>query len=194
MGSTTSGIPWEWGATGDRPGVNLLENLSDETARRVASQIREAKRPGDVAVASIHWGSNWGYGVPDAQIDFAHQLVEGGVDIVHGHSSHHPKGIEVYRDRLILYGCGDFLNDYEGITGHEAFRSDLSLIYLARVDSMQGRLVGAQLVPLQVRQFRLHRASEADSTWLRDLLNRLGAPFGTGVRLEGDNSLTLQWH
>jgi hypothetical protein len=24
---------------------------------------------------------------------------------------------EVYRDRLILYGCGDLLNDYEGIGG-----------------------------------------------------------------------------
>jgi poly-gamma-glutamate capsule biosynthesis protein CapA/YwtB (metallophosphatase superfamily) len=30
--------------------------------------------------------------------------------------------IEGYRDRLILYGCGDFLNDYEGIKGYEEFR------------------------------------------------------------------------
>jgi poly-gamma-glutamate capsule biosynthesis protein CapA/YwtB (metallophosphatase superfamily) len=194
MGSTTSGIPWEWGASRDRPGVNLLEDLADGTARRVASQIRAAKRPGDVAVASVHWGSNWGYAIPDAQIDFAHRLVEGGVDIVHGHSSHHPKGIEVYRDRLILYGCGDFLNDYEAIPGHAAFRSDLSLMYLAKVDPLQGRLREARLVPLQVRRLRLHRASETDATWLCELVNRLGAPFGTRVQLAGDNSLTLQWH
>ena len=60
LGSTTSGIPREWGATRDRPGVNLLEDLSEETAQRIASQIRQAKRPGDVTVASIHWGGNWG--------------------------------------------------------------------------------------------------------------------------------------
>jgi len=192
MGSTTGGIPGEWGATRDRPGVNLLEDLSEETARRVASQIREAKRPGDVTVASIHWGGNWGYDIPDEQIRFAHRLVEEGVDIVHGHSSHHVKAIEVYRDRLILYGCGDFLDDYEGISGYEAFRDDLRLMYLVRVEPQQGRLGEVRLVPMQVRRFRLNRASEADASWLCDLLNRLGAPFGTQVQLEGDNSMILR--
>jgi len=33
------------------------------------------------------------------------------VDIIHGHSSHHVKAIEVYKEKLILYGCGDFLSD-----------------------------------------------------------------------------------
>ena len=193
LGSTTSGIPREWAATRDRPGVNLLEDLSDETARRAAGRIREAKRPGDVAVASIHWGRNWGYEVPDEQIRFAHRLVEGGVDLVHGHSSHHPKALEVYRDRLILYGCGDFLDDYEGISGYEEFRDDLRLLYLVRVDPRQGRLAEARLVPMQARRFRLNRASQADASWLCDLLNRLVAPFGTQVQLEGDNSMTLRW-
>jgi poly-gamma-glutamate synthesis protein (capsule biosynthesis protein) len=193
LGSTTSGIPREWAATRDRPGVNLLEDLSEETARRAAGRIREAKRPGDVAVASIHWGRNWGYEVPDEQIRFAHRLVEGGVDLVHGHSSHHPKALEVYRDRLILYGCGDFLDDYEGIGGHEAFRSDLRLIHLVRVDPRKGRLVEARLVPMQVGRFRLNRAPETDAKWLCDLLNRLGAPFGTQVQLEGDSGMCLRW-
>jgi poly-gamma-glutamate capsule biosynthesis protein CapA/YwtB (metallophosphatase superfamily) len=192
FGLTTSGIPWKWGATEDRAGVNLLEDLSEETARRVASQIRQVKRPGDVTVASIHWGGNWGYEIPDEQIQFAHRLIEGGIDLVHGHSSHHVKGIEVYRDRLILYGCGDFLTDYEGIEGYEAFRGDLALMYLARLDPEQGRLVEARLVPMNVRRFRLNRASKPDAKWLCDLLNRLGAPFGTQAQLEGDNSMTLR--
>jgi poly-gamma-glutamate capsule biosynthesis protein CapA/YwtB (metallophosphatase superfamily) len=193
FGSTTSGIPREWGATADRPGVNLLEDLSEATARRVADQIRAAKRAADVTVASMHWGRNWGYDIPDEQIRFAHQLVEEGVEIVHGHSSHPTKAIEVYRDRLILYGCGDFLDDYEGISGHEEFRDDLRLMYLVQVDPEHGWLVEARLVPLQVGRFRLNRVSEADATWLRDLLNRRGAPFGTQVQSEGDNSMTLRW-
>ena len=74
-------------------------------------------------VASVHWGSNWGYDIPREQTVFAHRLIdEAGVDIIHGHSSHHVRAIEVYKDRLILYGCGDFLNDYEGISGYEEFR------------------------------------------------------------------------
>jgi poly-gamma-glutamate synthesis protein (capsule biosynthesis protein) len=200
MGSTSSGIPREWGAAGGRPGVSLLEDLSEETAGRVGSRICEAKQPGDVAVASIHWGGNWGYQVPDEEIRFAHRLIEEGVDIVHGHSSHHPKAIEVYRDRLILYGSGDFLDDYEGISGHEAYRHDLRLMCLVRVDAAGagvpgscGRVEDVQLVPLEVRRFRLQRASAADVGWLCDLLNTLGAPFGTQVRLQRDNAMILRW-
>ena len=43
--------------------------------------------------------------------------------------AHHVKGIEVYRQKLILYGCGDFIDDYEGIRGYEQFRDDLVLMY-----------------------------------------------------------------
>jgi poly-gamma-glutamate synthesis protein (capsule biosynthesis protein) len=192
LGSTTSGIPWAWRATEDRPGAYLPEDLSAETARRAASRMREFKRPGDVIVVSVHWGPNWGYETSDEQVHFAHRLVEEGVDIVHGHSSHHVKTIEVYRDRLILYGCGDFLTDYEGIGGHERYRGDLAVMYLAKVDPREGRLEGARLVPLQSRRFRLTRVPAADAAWLCDLLNKLGAQVGTQVELAGDNSMTLR--
>jgi poly-gamma-glutamate capsule biosynthesis protein CapA/YwtB (metallophosphatase superfamily) len=192
FGATTSGIPRTWGATADQPGVNLLEDLSEETARRIAGEMRQGTRPGDVTVASIHWGSNWGYEIPAAQITFAHRLIEEGISLVHGHSSHHVKAMEVYRDRLIFYGCGDFLTDYEGISGYEAFRGDLALMYLAKLDAQQNRLVELRLVPVQARKFQLHRTSADDTAWLRDLLNRLGAPFGTRVQVE-DNGMLLQW-
>lgn len=193
LGTTTSGIPREWAAADDRPGVNLLEDLSDETAQCVAAQIRRAKQPGDIVVVSIHWGGNWGYEIPPDQIHFAHRLVEEGADIIHGHSSHHVKAIEVYRDHLILYGCGDFLDDYEGISGYEIFRTDLRLMYLVRVDPLQGRLEEVRLIPLQVERFRLHRASAADVSWLCSLLNGLGAPFGTRVQMADEHSMILRW-
>jgi poly-gamma-glutamate capsule biosynthesis protein CapA/YwtB (metallophosphatase superfamily) len=193
FGSPTSGIPRTWGAARDRPGVNLLEHLSASAAERVARDIRGTKEPGDLAVASIHWGGNWGYEIPREQVAFAHRLVESGVDVVYAHSSHHVKTIEVYRGHLILYGCGDFVDDYEGITGYKAYRDDLTLLYLASIDPQEGRLVEARLVPMQLRRFRLNRASTADAQWLCDLLNRLGAPCGTRVRLREDNSMTLSW-
>jgi poly-gamma-glutamate capsule biosynthesis protein CapA/YwtB (metallophosphatase superfamily) len=193
FGSPTSGVPLEWAAAVDRPGVNLLEDLSKETARRVADRMLKGTRSGDVVVASIHWGGNWGYHVPDEQISFARHLIDEGVSIVHGHSSHHVKAVEVYRHRLILYGCGDFLSDYEGISGYEQFRGDLTLMYLVDVDPRQGQLLKARLVPMQVRRFRLNRASAEDSQWICDLLNRLGAPFDTRAQSDGDHGLTLQW-
>jgi poly-gamma-glutamate synthesis protein (capsule biosynthesis protein) len=193
LGSATSGIPREWGATEDRPGVNLLEDLSTKSARHVAAAIDALKRPGDVTLASIHWGSNWGFEIPREQIRFAHTLVDGGVDIVHGHSSHHVKGIEVYHGHLILYGSGDLIDDYEGISGHESYRSDVRLLYIAHADSVHGRLEALRLVPMRIERFRLHSASSADQDGAEKLLNRLGSQFDTQVRPERDGSLTLLW-
>jgi len=103
------------------------------------------------------------------------------------------KAVEVYKDQLILYGCGDFVTDYEGISGYEAFRSDLALMYLVDVDSESGRLLSARLVPMQMRRFRLEHTSAADAAWLCHLLNEVGTQFTTHARLEKDNSFTLGW-
>src|SRR5438128_3142426 len=193
FGSTTSGIPREWCATDSRAGENLLDDLSETTAARIANQMRQFQQPCDLLVASIHWGSNWGYDIPPQQIAFAHRLVEGGVAIVHGHSSHHVKAIEVFKGRLILYGCGDFITDYEGISGYESFRGDLALMYLVDLDSRSGELLSVRLVPMQMRRFRLEQTSAADARWLCNLLEQLGESFGTSAQPDGDNSLILEW-
>jgi poly-gamma-glutamate synthesis protein (capsule biosynthesis protein) len=192
FGSMSSGIPPEWAAGRDRPGVNLLEDLSVQTSLRIAARMHEAKSPGDILVASIHWGGNWGYEIPEAQIGFAHGLIEEGVDLVHGHSSHHVKALEVYHGRPILYGCGDLLTDYEGIRGHEAYRGDLALLYFIRLDLASNELLELQLVPMQVRRFQLRRAAPANVQWICRLLNREGARFGTELSLNPDNSLSIR--
>jgi poly-gamma-glutamate capsule biosynthesis protein CapA/YwtB (metallophosphatase superfamily) len=194
FGSETSGIPSNWAAGEVKPGVNLLQDLSDSTVRHIGNNIREIKRQGDIIVASIHWGWNWGYNIPQEQVEFSHTLIDNaGVDVIYGHSSHHVKGIEVYRDKPILYGCGDFINDYEGIGGYESFRGDLSLMYFVRLHAASGRLAGLRMVPTQMKKFRVNRASRADTIWLRDTLNREGREFGTSIELGEDNALKVHW-
>jgi poly-gamma-glutamate capsule biosynthesis protein CapA/YwtB (metallophosphatase superfamily) len=193
-GLGSSGIPASWAASEDRPGVNLLENLSDQTIRHIKEKVEAVKQPGDIVVASIHWGDNWGYDIPPAQTAFAHKLIdEAGVDVIHGHSSHHVKGIEVYKEKPILYGSGDFLNDYEGIGGYESFRDDLALMYFVSLDPSTGKLVHLQMTPMQIKHFRANRASRADALWLRDILNREGKKLGTRVDMSQDHTLTLRW-
>jgi poly-gamma-glutamate synthesis protein (capsule biosynthesis protein) len=117
---------------------------------------------------------------------------EAGLDILHGHSSHHVKAIEVYKGCLILYGCGDFLNDYEGIAGYESFRGDLGLMYFADIDPWAGRLLDLRMIPIQVQHFRVNYASEADCQWLEEVLNREGQRLGTQVKRMAGNILTLR--
>lgn len=193
FGTESSGIPPDWAAAAKRPGVNLLADFSDATVARIAAQVKAAKRPGDVVVASIHWGGNWGYAVPAAHRGFAHELIEQcGVDVVHGHSSHHPLGIEVHQGRPILYGCGDFLNDYEGIRGYEAYRGDLSLMYFLDVEPASGRLLRLVMIPMQIRRFRLNRAVASDTRWLRERLDRESRSFGCRVEAGAEGSLELR--
>jgi len=194
LASATSGVPVAWAATHDKAGVNFIADYSPACVDKVADQVRALKQPGDVVVLSIHWGSNWGYEVPAEQREFAHQLIDkAAIDVIHGHSSHHPRGIEVYRNKPIIYGCGDFINDYEGIGGHESYRDDLSLMYFLEIDPAGGNLMGLEMVPHQIRKFRLNQASKQDLAWLKNTLHREGQKFSTRVELTKSGVLELRW-
>jgi len=194
FGCPDSGIPEEWAATETRPGVNLLPAASSASAAAVASLIRAAAAPGDRVIVSMHWGPNWGYAVEPSHRDFAHRLIDAGlVDIVWGHSSHHFRGIEVYRGRLIIYGCGDFINDYEGISGHEAYRPELAVAYFASIDDSSGVLSGLEMAVFRSRRFRLERAGSQESEWVRQVLAREGRKLGTSADVVGPNRVALRW-
>lgn len=182
LGSPTSGIPIDWAATSSSPGVNLATGPAEATAAAVAAQLKPVRRPADIVVVSIHWGANWGYDVAGAQRHLARQLIDiAEVDIVHGHSSHHPRPIEIYRDRLILYGCGDLMNDYEGISGYEAFRDDLVLAYFPIIEPGTGRLGDLTMTPYRIRRFQLVRAEPTDVAWLQERLDAVSREYGTRV-------------
>ncbi|WP_225838399.1 CapA family protein [Streptomyces sp. NK08204] len=192
FGMPSSGIPRGWAATAERAGVALVPAPTAGAAGDFADRLRGTGRPGDVVVASVHWGANWGYAVSGAEVRFAHALVDAGADIVHGHSSHHPRPLEVYRDRLILYGCGDLVDDYEGIGGYERYRDDLRLLYLVVAGTGTGRLTGLRMVPLQARRMRLEHASPQDTTWLCTVLDSHSRGFGTRVEQREEGLLTAR--
>jgi poly-gamma-glutamate synthesis protein (capsule biosynthesis protein) len=174
FGMESAGVPADWAAAPGRPGVSFLPDVSSHTTDAVADRILAAKRAGDLAMVSIHWGANWGYEVSHQRRSFARRLIDAGAaDLVHGHSSHHPAPLEIYRERLILYGCGDLINDYEGISGHAAFRPGLALLYLPTLEDASGKLAELALVPMRMRRFRLERAGEDDAEWLAALLREL---------------------
>ena len=190
-GTASSGISPGWAATGADPGVNLLPRLSDAAADTLIARADAARRPGDVVIVSIHWGSNWGYDVDGDQVRFARRLIDGGIDLIYGHSSHHPRPVEIYRGKLVLYGCGDCVDDYEGITGYERFRPDLRLLYFATLVPGTGTVASLRMVPMQARQMQLRHASTADSQWLASMLSRISRGFGTRTERQPDGTLVL---
>jgi poly-gamma-glutamate synthesis protein (capsule biosynthesis protein) len=216
--SITSGVPLNWAAEQAKPGVNLLTDLSDKTVQQIKDKVETVKQQGDVVVASIHWGSNWGYNIPYEQRKFAYALIDkAGIDIIHGHSSHHPRPMEIYKGKLIMFGAGDFINDYEGIfridwrklkypwkllrlSRYRKFRIDLILMYFVSVDLSSGKLNNLKIIPMQLKKFRLSYPSQKDVDWLQNRMNKIYKKFNLQLELKPaltsgniNNTLLLRW-
>lgn len=191
LGGLDAGVPPWWAAAPDRPGVNVTQKFDDATFARMRHAIEPWRDERTTIVVSIHWGANWGFEVPREHRQFAHKLVDAGAHVVHGHSSHHVKGIEVRRGQPILYGCGDLLTDYEGIHGHEAFRGDLGLLYVLTLDDNH-RLAKLDMFPTRMRKLQIRRADAEETRWLASTLTRCGQELGTTAQIDGAR-LRLTW-
>ncbi|MGM0585711.1 MAG: CapA family protein [Pseudomonadota bacterium] len=193
-GLPPSGVPAGWAAGPDRAGVSFLPDAGEDALRRVAGDIARHAAPEDAVVVSLHWGSNWGYEIPPVHRRFARALLEeGGAHVLHGHSSHHPLGIEVIAGRPALYGCGDFINDYEGISGHEEKRPELVLGYVLDLDPRDHALQAMEMLPFRLRRFRLTRPEEVELDWLAGRMTRECARFGHSAERTEAGTLRLVW-
>lgn len=197
-GHASSGIPSTWAAGARREGVALLPDLAEAGLEAIRRQAPRRRLLGELQVIALHWGGNWVPRLPAEQRRFAHALIDAGLaDVVWGHSSHHPLPIEVYRGRVILYGCGDLINDYEGISpGPEralGLTTDLALLHLLELDGGSGRLLGLDLVPLQRRRFRLQSCEPGLAEALREQLQAGCAPLGSALRGPATGPWQLDW-
>lgn len=189
------GVPHEWAAQANRSGVALLAQLEEAEAQDLADRVRLQRRSGDVVVVSLHWGANWVDEIPVQHRWFARRLIDlGAADVVHGHSSHHPLPVEVYRDKLVLYGCGDLINDYEGIAPRGRHRSDLACLYGVTLERGNGRLVGLEIVPLQLRRLRLTHPQLALRHRLHRVLDGGCRSMGTRIEAGSQGHWQLRWN
>ncbi len=185
-----AGAPEAWRATETSPGGGTSGVYWAPRPEALPAAVRASLEVGAVApmrkdrsmpiVLSVHWGSNWGYDIPWAHRNAAKALVEEGlVDLIFDHSSHHAKGVEVIDGVPVIYGAGDLINDYEGIVGHEQYRPDIVLLYVAEFEGC--RVERLAVVPFCIERFRLRRLPEGQ---VDDFLIRaLGGRTSTAIRL-----------
>lgn len=121
--------PSHWSAGPDEAGMWYLNPRPGGVPTGVDAAIEavRALRPQvDVLVFSLHWGPNYSDEPPPRWMRaFAKRLVAAGVDVIHGHSSHHILPVETIDGKTVLYGLGDFVDDY---VVRERYRSDLGLL------------------------------------------------------------------
>lgn len=192
FGSESSGIPREWAASASKPGIFMIDEYDKNSVDEINEIVACVKKPGDLVVASIHWGGNWGYEISPVQQHFAQELINrAGIDVVFGHSSHHAKAVEFYKNKPILYGCGDFINDYEGISGYEEYRGDISCMYFIQIDK-EKKLDEMHIIPMLIKQFKLNRVDSKDIIWLKSMLEKECRKYGIEVNICDNGTIDLR--
>jgi poly-gamma-glutamate capsule biosynthesis protein CapA/YwtB (metallophosphatase superfamily) len=123
----------EWEAKDDLAGINYIPATLDPDRYyyRLQNYIEQAKKQSDLVIVSSHIGPHFRETPSVKYVNFAHKILDFGADIYWGHSNHMPQGIELYKhndnNKIILYDCGDFIDDY-AIDSN--YRNDLSFIFL----------------------------------------------------------------
>ncbi|KAL7526652.1 hypothetical protein ACHAXR_003529 [Thalassiosira sp. AJA248-18] len=178
VSSGCSGTPFTWCANEERSGVIWIPGLTSTGAVDQATEITKQainahySSKDCIRILSVHMGPNWALkGEDESDIEcrreYAHRVIDCcGVDMVYGHSSHHVRGMEIYKDKLILYGAGDIINDYEGFEnrGEEKY-SRLGGIYIADVEATSGNFIQLQIIPMYMNRLRLERYRKGSKMW-----------------------------
>lgn len=173
---SASDHPNDWGRV---PSFHLID-YSHSTRSRLKSLLNSHGAPA-LKIFSVHWGPNYSWHPSSSIRSLAHFLIdECGIDVIHGHSSHHVQGVEIYKSKLIIYGCGDFVDDY-AVDGE--FRNDLSALWRVGLerDGKKLRSKMLEVFPTRIRKFQAMRlgAEEPEYGWVVGKIRNLSQHYGT---------------
>ena len=174
--------------------IRLRQLLMSGTGDGSSPSSSSSGKPA-LKIFSVHWGPNYAWQPADRIRALAHYVIdECEVDIVHGHSSHHLQGVEVYRRKVIIYGCGDFVDDY---CLHEDYRNDLGAVWkvivkerypdhcnqdqFARTGQLEVDRV--EIFPTRIDRFRAMKldVKDRDHRWVERKITTLSGELGTHV-------------
>jgi len=122
----------EWGKS-----IWIIEH---DNLEPVLSRIKNLAKNGKFIVFSIHWGPNYSHSVSEKMKNTGRRLIDAGVGVVFGHSAHHVTSppIELYENGAIIYGLGDFVNDY---AVDNKYKSDRALMCLVDLQEYSVELI-----------------------------------------------------
>lgn len=166
-----------WAASENNPGINYIHIGDIKKIRHDINAIRDTV---DIVIVSIHWGPNMQEKPSQETIEFAHQMIDAGVDIIHGHSAHNFQGIEIYKNKLIMYDTGDLVDDYRV---NPILRNDYSFFFLATVTRKE--IVQLRLIPTLISNYQVNVAEGKTYKNIISRIQKLSAEFETSVSNDG---------
>ena len=162
--------PAEYAAAPDSPGVAWAD-LGAGLPEWVLDELERLRGEADVVAAFPHWGPNMTTEPARWQRRRARDLLEGGADIVAGHSAHVFHGIELAEGRPVLYDLGDALDDY---AVDDELRNDLGILALWS----PGADPAIEVVGLRLGFCETAVAGGADAEWIAERMRRACSRLG----------------
>jgi len=89
-------------------GFDLISGYQEE---KIIEVVKEIRLQADILIVSFHWGAEYGREPTLRQIEFAHQVIDAGADLILGHHPHVIQKIEKYHSGTIVYSLGNFVFD-----------------------------------------------------------------------------------
>lgn len=176
-----------WAAGPRCPGVWYVPIDAGDRRARVLLRAVERERPdADIVIVALHWGSNWGRAPEPGQAAFARALIDAGADVIYGHSPHVFRGIGIYRGRPVLYGTGDFIDDY-AVSPTEP--NDESFVFTLAFERAAPRRL--HLYPTLIDACQAHRARGDRARDIAMKMRALCAALGVEAQWQADDRLEI---
>jgi poly-gamma-glutamate capsule biosynthesis protein CapA/YwtB (metallophosphatase superfamily) len=175
-------------AADGRPGIVPMDPfLIKEDVRKLRPQV-------DYVMVAIHWATSRSAEVSANNRAFAHDLIDAGADVILGHHPPHPKGIEVYHGKVILYAPSNVLRGHNGPSLDDGYlaRFTLGPKSVEKVEVLpiigKGQPEG-HTGPYDSKLFQPALMQGADARRLLEDLRNRSAALDTTMAIDGENGV-----
>lgn len=151
--------------------------------QQMEQRIAKAREVADIVLVCVHWGDNHATQPSSAQIKAGHVLIDAGADAVLGSSAHRLQGVELYRQRPIIYDAGDLLFD--------AVRSSPKAGGIFQLELSKQGVERVIFIPVEVGFGHSWQAEGARAQEILSLLAERCRPFHSRLELCDNGTATL---
>ncbi len=174
-------MPKRMMARSDRAGTVVVDS------NIISEAVRSADKLADLVVVYLHWGVRYEQSVFHFQSEIAHAAVDAGADLVVGHHVHTWQPIELYRDRIIVYGLGNFAFDSRNPRAAEGLVAR-AIVSGARFDRVEIHPLATRNVDEKI-DFQSKFFKGDSATDLLERLAKMSEPLGARLEIEGERGI-----
>lgn len=111
---------------------------------QIINLIKKHNPDVDYLIISIHWGNEY---LPEPEtwrINLAHEMIDAGADIIHGHHPHVYQKSEIYNGKNIYYSLGNFIFD-------QSWSYETSHTNIIRLKLDKNKIIKESVSPVEIR-------------------------------------------